>query len=121
MSWSLYRWYRASMRVLLACLTVLLVVSAAMAQAQSNAGDLQGTVRDPNGAVVANASVTARNSATSVSRAATTNDDGFYKIVNLPPGSYEVTVEAANFKRAVIPSVTVTIGQTINQDIPLET
>jgi Carboxypeptidase regulatory-like domain/TonB dependent receptor len=121
MSWSLYRWYRASMRVLLACVTVLLVVSAAMAQAQSNAGDLQGTVRDSNGAVVANASVTARNSATSVSRAATTNDDGFYKIVNLPPGGYEVTVEAANFKRAVIPSVTVTIGQTVNQDIPLET
>jgi hypothetical protein len=121
MSWSLYRWYRASMRVLLACMTVLLVVSAAMAQAQSNAGDLQGTVRDSNGAVVANASVTARNSATSVSRAATTNDDGFYKIVNLPPGSYEVTVEAANFKKAVIPSVKVTIGQTINQDIPLET
>jgi carboxypeptidase family protein/TonB-dependent receptor-like protein len=121
MSWSLYRWYRASMRVLLACMTVLLVVSAAMAQAQSNAGDLQGTVRDSNGAVVANASVTARNSATSVSRAATTNDDGFYKIVNLPPGGYEVTVEAANFKKAVIPSVTVTIGQTINQDIPLET
>src|ERR1041384_4054294 len=121
MSWSLYRWYRASMRVLLACVTVLLVVSAAMAQAQSNAGDLQGTVRDSNGAVVANASVTARNSATSVSRSATTNDDGFYKIVNLPPGSYEVTVEAANFKKAVVPAVTVTIGQTINQDIPLET
>ena len=120
MSWSLYRWYRASMRVLLACVTVLLVVSAAMAQAQSNAGDLQGTVRDANGAVVANASVTARNTATSVSREATTNDDGYYKIVNLPPGSYEVTVEAANFKKAVIPAVTVTIGQTINQDIPLE-
>src|ERR1041385_5790906 len=120
MSGSLDRWYRALMRVLLACMTVLVVASAAMAQAQSNAGDLQGTVHDANGAVVANASVTARNSATSVSRAATTNDDGFYKIVNLPPGNYEVTVEAANFKKAVIPSVTLTIGQTINQDIPLE-
>src|ERR1041385_3925801 len=120
MSGSLDRWYRALMRVLLACMTVLVVASAAMAQAQSNAGDLQGTVRDANGAVVANASVTARNTATSVSREATTNDDGYYKIVNLPPGSYEVTVEAANFKKAVIPAVTVTIGQTINQDVPLE-
>src|ERR1041384_735061 len=120
MSWSLYRWYRASMRVLLACVTVLLVVSAAMAQAQSNAGDLQGTVRDSNGAVVANASITARNPATMVPREATTNDDGYYKIVNLPPGSYEVTVEAANFKKPAPPAVTVTIGQTINQDVPLE-
>lgn len=112
--------FRTSMRVLLACLTVLMIAGAAMSQAQSNAGDLQGTVRDQNGAVVANASVTARNSATNISRTATSNDDGFYKIVNLAPGSYEVTVEAANFKKGVIAAVTVTIGQTVNQDIPLE-
>ncbi|HYV23680.1 MAG TPA: TonB-dependent receptor [Pyrinomonadaceae bacterium] len=120
MSWSLYRWYRASMRVLLACVTVLLVVSAAMAQAQSNAGDLQGTVRDPNGAAVPNASITARNTGTNIAREATSNDDGNYKIVNLPPGDYEVTVKASSYKTAIIPSVKVTIGQTINQDIPLE-
>src|ERR1043166_117317 len=120
MSWSLGWWYRTSMRVLLACVSVLVVVSAAMAQAQSNAADLQGTVHDQAGAVVANAAVKARNTATGVSRDTTTNDDGFYKIVNLPPGDYEVTVEAANFKKAVIPSVKLTIGQTINQDIPLE-
>ncbi len=120
MSWSLDQWYRTSMRALLACLTVLMIASAAMSQAQSNAADLQGTVHDQTGAVVANASVKARNTATSVSRDTTTNDDGFYKIVNLPPGNYEVTVEAANFKKAVIPAVTLTIGQTINQDVPLE-
>jgi len=61
MFWSLSPWFRSSMRVLLACLTVILCVGAAMSQAQSNAADLQGTVRDPNGAVVANASVTVRD------------------------------------------------------------
>ena len=91
-----------------------------MSQAQSNAADLQGTVRDANGAVVANASVTVRNTGTNVSREATTNDDGYYKIVNLPPGDYELNVKAANYKTAVIPSVKLTIGQTINQDVPLE-
>src|SRR6184192_3832077 len=120
MSRSLDKWFRASMRVLLASVTVLMVVSAAMAQAQSNAGDLQGTVRDPNGAAVPNASITARNTGTNIMREATSNDDGYYKIVNLPPGDYEVTAKVSNYKTAIIPSVKLTIGQTINQDIPLE-
>src|ERR1051325_3744317 len=120
MFWSLSPWFRSSMRVLLACLTVILCVGAAMSQAQSNAADLQGTVRDPNGAVVANASVTVRNPATNTTREATTNDDGFYKIVNLPPGDYQLTVKATNYKTGVIPVVKLVIGQTINQDVPLE-
>src|SRR3989475_4468821 len=102
------------------CLAVLLFVGTAMSQAQSNAADLQGVVRDPNGAVVVNASVSARNTATNASREATTNDDGFYKIVNLSPGEYEVTATATGYKTAVIPSVKVTVGQTANQDINLE-
>ena len=102
------------------CLAVSLFVGTAMSQAQSNAADLQGVVRDQNGAVVVNASVSARNLATNISREATTNDDGFYKIVNLSPGEYELTVKASNYKTAVIPSVKITVGQTANQDVPLE-
>jgi hypothetical protein len=97
----------------LPCLLMVLLLSAhvAFGQAQSNAADLQGTVRDATGAVVANATVTARNPATNISKNATTNDEGLYRIINLPPGDYEVTVEAANFKKLVLPKVTVTIGQ----------
>jgi hypothetical protein len=91
-----------------------------MSQAQSNAADLQGTVRDPNGAAVPNATVNAKNSATNVNREATTNEDGFYKIVNLPPGDYAVTVTAPNYKTAVLPIVKITVGQTAVQDVPLE-
>jgi hypothetical protein len=91
-----------------------------MSQAQSNAADLQGTVRDQNGAAVPNASITARNAATNLSREATTNDDGFYKIVSLPPGVYEVRAKATNYKTAVLPTVTLSVGQTATQDIPLE-
>src|SRR5262245_32604196 len=111
---------RTSRTFLLAGLVISGCVSAAMSQAQSSAADLQGTVRDQNGAVVANASVTARNAGTNIEREATTNDDGFYKIVNLPPGDYSVTVKATNYKTAVVPAVKLTIGQTINQDVPLE-
>ena len=120
MFWYLSRWCKASLNSLLTGLIILGCFSTAMSQAQSNAADLQGTVRDQNGAVVANASVTVRNAATNIGREATTNDDGYYKIVNLPPGDYAITVKATNYKTAVIPSVKLTIGQTVNQDVPLE-
>jgi Carboxypeptidase regulatory-like domain/TonB dependent receptor len=102
-------------------LTVLLLcANVTFGQAQSNAADLQGTVKDSTGAVVANATVTARNPGTNISRNATTNDEGFYRIINLPPGDYEITVEAANFKKAVLPKVTITIGQAAEVPVTLE-
>ena len=101
-------------------MVLLLAASAAFGQAQSNAADIQGTVKDATGAVVANAKVTARNPGTNVSRDTTTNDEGYYRIINVPPGDYEITVEASNFKKAVIPRITVTVGQAATVDVALE-
>jgi hypothetical protein len=92
----------------------------AFGQAQSNAADLRGFVRDPTGAVVTNATVTARNPATNTSKNAATNGEGHYQIVNLTPGDYEVTVEAPNFKKAVLPAVKLTVGQNADLDVGLE-
>ena len=107
-------------RLVAAAALVAAIAAAAFGQAQSNAADLQGYVRDPNGANVANATVTARNKGTGVERTAQTNEEGLYKIVNLPPGEYEVTVEAANFSRASVPSVVLTVGQRADLDVPLQ-
>ena len=103
-------------------LLVVLFLSAhaAFGQAQSNAADIQGTVKDSTGAVVANATVTARNASTNVSRNATSNDEGLYRIINIPPGDYEITVEAASFKKAVLPKITVTVGQAAEVNVTLE-
>ena len=111
---------KALAQTLLICFSVLMCAGPAMSQAQSNAADLQGVVRDPSSAVVANATVTARNPATNFSRDVTTNDEGFYKIINLPPGEYEITVTAPGYKTGIIQSVKVTVGQTANQDLTLE-
>lgn len=92
----------------------------AFGQTQSNASDLQGVVRDPIGAVISGATVTARNPGTNISKSTTTNDEGAYLIVNLTPGEYEVTVEAPNFKKAVLPGVKLTVGQRGDLDIALE-
>jgi hypothetical protein len=102
-------------------MVLLLSAHAAFGQAQANAADIEGLVKDPTGAVVPNAAVTARNASTNFTRAAITNDEGLYRIVNVPPGDYEITVEATNFKKAVVPKVTVTIGQAAKiDDITLE-
>jgi hypothetical protein len=97
----------------------LLGASAAFGQSQSNAADLQGYVRDPSGAAVTGATVTVRNPATNFSRDVTTNDEGYYQITSLPPGNYEITVEAGGFSKGRIPSVTLTVGQRADLDIPL--
>src|SRR5947209_7881967 len=114
------RFVSAFARLILLCLAILITTSAAFAQAQANAADLRGFVRDPNGAAVAGATVTARNPAINLERPATSDSNGFYQIINLPPGDYEITVEAANFKRAVVPAIKLTVGQRADLDIPLE-
>lgn len=109
-----------SIQLFLATLLLLVCVSSTFGQAQANAADLQGFVKDATGAVVANATVTARHPGTNVTRSTTTNDEGLYRLVNLPPGEYEITVEAANFKKAVLPKVVLTVGQRADVDVSLE-
>jgi len=99
---------------------VLTFANITFGQAQAAGADLQGVIKDAKGAVVPNATVTARHPATNLSRSATTNDEGLYRIVNLTPGDYEITVEATNFKRAVLPKVTLTVGQRADVDVTLE-
>ncbi len=108
------------------CLCALIMACASLrsarvfAQAQSTAADLRGFVRDPNGAAVSGATVTANDSSVGITRTATTNDEGFYQIINIPPGVYEVAVESPNFKRAVVPQLQLTVGQRADLDIALE-
>jgi hypothetical protein len=113
------RWFAASIRISFLFVATVLCTSVALGQTQSNAADLNGVVRDPTGAAVVNAAVKARNIATNFTRAAITNDEGYYQITNLPPGDYELTVEADGFSRGRIPNVTLTVGQRADLDIPL--
>ena len=106
--------------VIAATVCTALAAGVAYGQAQANAADLKGYVRDPSGAVVVGATVTARNPATNFSRSVTTNDEGFYNLVSLPPGDYEVTVEAPNYKKAVVPEYKLTVGASADLDVALE-
>ncbi len=94
--------------------------ASATAFAQEPMGSIEGTVTDPQNAVVLNASVTVRNIATSFTRSTTTTDNGTYRISQLPPGTYEVKVSGPNFKTTQISDVVVAVGQTLPLDIHLE-
>ena len=101
------------------CAQVLFLILAAFgcsqvvsAQSQANAADLRGYVRDPQGAAVPNATVTAVNTGTHISRSGTSGGDGGYQLVGLPPGNYDITVEARNFKKALLPAVKLAITTT---------
>lgn len=75
-------------------------LSAVPALAQKITGDITGTVQDSTGAVIKDAKITATNLATSETRSAASSDTGFYRIVELPPGQYKVTVTLQGFKSA---------------------
>ncbi|MEO5937314.1 MAG: TonB-dependent receptor, partial [Terriglobales bacterium] len=73
---------------------------ASLAFAQETTGGIQGTVKDPQGAVVSGATVEVTSPALLGSKKATTDANGYYRISNLPPGVYDVTVTAASFGSA---------------------
>jgi hypothetical protein len=97
-----------------------LLATLAFGQAATSTSDLSGTVVDPNDAVVAGATVTARNLATGLSRSVTTGTDGVYTFIGLPPGDYEITTEAPTFKKVAISPVRLTVGQVAELRVKME-
>lgn len=108
------------MKKLLFLLFAILSFATLQITAQDPFGSIEGTVSDAQGAVVVNATVTVKNTATNASRTATTNENGQYRILQLQPGFYEVSITAANFKTSVVQSVQVQVGQSSATDVALE-
>ena len=99
-------------------LAVLLSLFAVSAYAQFKAS-VQGTVMDPQGTAVPGAKVTVTNQDTGVVRDTVASAEGFYRISELPPGKYTVTVEAAGFKKSTSKDVGVEAEQPRGFDVTL--
>lgn len=98
--------------VKIACVITLMAMCCVSALGQGSAtADLRGTVKDPGGAVISNATVTAKDEARGTERTVTSDSEGNYHFAQLPPGTYTVTVDASGFSKLVNRNVTLTVGQ----------
>ncbi|HYE25549.1 MAG TPA: carboxypeptidase regulatory-like domain-containing protein [Clostridia bacterium] len=100
------------------CLLALVLMLAGMGLAQSLAGGrIEGTVTDATGAVVAGASLTAKNVATGVTYTALSNDEGLYAFTVLPVGTYQLTAEKQGFSKLTQSNVVVNVGSKVSLDL----
>jgi outer membrane receptor for ferrienterochelin and colicin len=99
--------------------SVLLMSGSVLAQTQATSGQITGTVVDQSGAVVANATITATNTATGFKQTTTSNGDGEYRLVQLPPGEYNVTAEGGSFQPVTVEKVTVLVGRAFELKLTL--
>ncbi|HEV7797395.1 MAG TPA: TonB-dependent receptor [Pyrinomonadaceae bacterium] len=99
-------------------LCIALAGTAAFAQDLQTKGSIGGTVTDTNGGILPNAKVTVEGQQASTS--VQTNDQGVYKVDNLLPGVYTVTVEQAGFKKSVSKGVIVNVGREATVNPKLE-
>src|SRR4030095_17118213 len=91
---------RTSFMTLSFAVVFVLILLAAAVYAQSGVSTVRGTVKDPQGNVVAGANVNLTNPDKNFSRTQTTNQDGTYIFTAIPPGTYQLNVEATGFTTA---------------------
>jgi hypothetical protein len=96
--------------VLSATLLLCFVAASSLpVRAQVAGGTLSGTISDPSNVGIPKAEVVVANLATGVSRSGTTDDDGFYTVVNLMAGQYDVTVTATGFSTEIRKELTISV------------
>src|SRR6516162_3924678 len=89
---------KRSLRAALFLAAASILLFSAQLFAQETTGALQGTVKDPTGAVVSEAQVVATSNILVGTKTTTTDASGYYRFANLPPGTYALTVTAKGFR-----------------------
>jgi carboxypeptidase family protein len=83
-------------------------------------GTVVGTVIDPGGAAVPDATVTLQNKATNNQANQITNSAGYYTFANVAPGNYRVTIKKDGFRSATVEDLKVEVAKSFNVDVKLE-
>jgi hypothetical protein len=105
----------------LSILLVLILGNPAHSSAQSNTATLSGAVTDPQGLGVKSAKITLVNKSTRAERTASTDDNGRYTFVSLPPGAYRMTVDGGSgFSNFTAEDLVVTVGEDATYNPKLE-
>ena len=101
-------------------LTLFVFIGSLPVFAQTATGEISGTITDSSGAVMAKAKVTVANADTAVAREATTDSSGSYVFTLLPPGMYNLAVEAAGFRKTVQNNVELRVNQRAEVNLQLQ-
>jgi hypothetical protein len=104
---------------MLSALLVLIVFSIS-AFAQQGTSAVRGTVKDPQGNLVAGATVTLTNTGSAFSRTATTTDSGSYSFEAVPVGDYKLEAESPGFKKGIVTSIHALVAKPVSVDVQLE-
>lgn len=99
-------------------LVAILLVTAAFAQ--ETTGGMQGTVKDPSGAVVSKATVEITGGSLIGAKKVETDQSGYYRFANLPPGNYTLSVTAAGFKSMKRAGINLEVGKLPTIDLNME-
>jgi hypothetical protein len=102
------------------CLLLCLLLSTSAIFAQGALGTITGTISDPTGAVVGNAAIEIRNTATGAVFKTVSTATGNYTITQLPVGTYELTATVTGFKTYKRSGLDLAAAQIMRIDVPLE-
>jgi hypothetical protein len=97
----------------------LLLAGPLFGQAQSNSGDIRGSILDPSGAAVSGAKVQITDPDRGLTRNTESDVAGKFTFAILPPGVYRIRVEAAGFAARVVEGVEVRVGDTVSLPVQM--
>ncbi|MGH9854290.1 MAG: carboxypeptidase regulatory-like domain-containing protein, partial [Blastocatellia bacterium] len=112
--------YQKFTQALMALIFICAATLTALAQADVSSATVKGTVTDPQGAAVPNATVTIKDLDQGTVRTATTDSSGEFQAPLVRPGLHDITVEAKGFAQYLLKDIQLTVGQTANFDIKLQ-
>jgi hypothetical protein len=111
---------RSRGRATLALLALIALSVPAWGQSQATTGVIEGIVYDQNGAVIADANVRVKQKETGLERTSKTDENGRFRALLLPLGTYTIEVEKQGFGRLVREDIELTVGQTLNLPLTLQ-
>ncbi|HEX8985759.1 MAG TPA: TonB-dependent receptor [Bryobacteraceae bacterium] len=96
-----------------------LLMAGGLALGQTGSGVINGSIKDPTGAVLAGAAVRVTNEGSGVTLDTRTNDAGIYRLASLGPGVYRLEVTASGFEKTVRARLPLAVGQVLTLDLSM--
>ena len=99
---------------------LVFVLMACTIDAQERFGGVTGTVTDSSDAAVPGATVTVTNKETGAMKVAVSSGDGTYRVPDLEPGRYQISIELQGFQKVIVDDLIVLLGRTLTADARLQ-